>query len=86
MRFKPMSGKTAQPKSKGGIFHNLFLAHPQSVGESYFQHLRFACWVASKLIWAGIAALIHALIPAFHQKTASKIIIELSELVQPRKS
>lgn len=80
-----MSNKAAASKASRGIIYRIFMAHPHSVQESYFQHMRFASLVAGKLIWAGIAALIHAVIPAWHQKTASKIIIELSEIVQPRK-
>ena len=79
-----MANNNKTSKNSGNIFYRIFLSHPHSVNERYFQHLRFAIWVASKLIWAGIAAFIHALIPAWHEKTASKIIIELSELVQPR--
>ena len=80
-----MAETNKSSKRSGNIFYRIFLSHPHSVNEGYFQHLRFAIWVASKLVWAGIAAIIHAFIPAWHEKTASKIIIELNELVQPRR-
>lgn len=71
-------------KAKTGLLYRMFLAHPHSVNESYFAHLRFAFWVAGRLLLAGGAAIIHALLPSLCQKTASKIIIELHDLVSPR--
>ncbi len=55
----------------------LFIDHPSSVEETYFQHLRFASWFSVQLLTAGGAALVHAFIPALFEKTASKITREL---------
>ena len=40
-----------------------FTEHPASVGESYWQHLAFASGFAARLLLAGLAALVHALLP-----------------------
>tara|TARA_A100001388_G_scaffold71417_1_gene50625 strand:+ start:554 stop:712 length:159 start_codon:yes stop_codon:yes gene_type:complete len=42
---------------------NIFTDHPNSVGESYFQHMFFAIKVALKLILMGFAAIFHAIFP-----------------------
>lgn len=59
------------------MFSRLFLDHPRSVKESYFEHLRFAGGFALRLIGAGIAAIIHALIPCLFEKTASNMIAQM---------
>jgi hypothetical protein len=64
----------------------LFLAHPRSVGESYFQHMRFALQVATQLVIAGGGAMIHALVPRLCETTASNRIRALYDLVGPRKT
>jgi len=50
-----------------------FLDHPRSVGETYFQHMKFAGWFASRLFLATMAAIIHAIIPCMFEKTASRM-------------
>jgi hypothetical protein len=39
------------------VFRRLFLSHPASVGESYFQHQRMALSLALALLGAGLAAM-----------------------------
>jgi hypothetical protein len=58
-------------------FARIFIAHPQSVDETYFEHMRFAGWFAARLFLAGGAALIHAVIPCLFEKTASHMISEM---------
>lgn len=55
----------------------LFTDHPATVGESYFGHLRFALSFAGWLLLAGLAALVHALLPFLFETTASRIITRL---------
>jgi hypothetical protein len=55
----------------------IFVDHPQSVHETYFEHMRFAGWFASRLLAAGTAALVHAIIPCFFEKTASNMIKDM---------
>tara|TARA_B100001939_G_scaffold48499_1_gene37912 strand:+ start:1184 stop:1393 length:210 start_codon:yes stop_codon:yes gene_type:complete len=42
---------------------NIFTEHPNSVGESYTEHMFFAILIGLKLILWGIAAIVHALFP-----------------------
>lgn len=56
---------------------SFFTAHPASVNETYWQHMRFALGFALSLFAAAGAALIHALLPGFFEKTASRIVTRL---------
>jgi hypothetical protein len=53
---------------------NLFVAHPQSVDESYFEHMAFAGRFSGMLFLAAGAALVHAVLPFAFEKTASRMI------------
>ena len=64
----------------------LFTDHPASVHETYFGHMAFAGWFASKLFMAAFAALIHAFLPFLFETTASSIIRELYERTHNRRS
>lgn len=59
------------------IWAHIFVTHPQSVNETYFEHLRFAGWFAMRLLAAGGAALIHSIFPCLFEKTASHMIKDM---------
>jgi hypothetical protein len=59
------------------MLRRIFMDHPESVDEGYFEHMAFALRFAGSLIPAAGAALIHAFIPAACKKTASRIIAKL---------
>lgn len=63
----------------------LFTEHPASVDETYFGHMAFASWFASRLFMAGGAALVHAVLPFMFETTASRIVRELYERTSKRK-
>ena len=63
----------------------LFLDHPRSVGESYLEHSAFAFRMGLRLLGAGGAALIHAIVPSLCETTASRLIMAMhSEIVTRR--
>lgn len=62
------------PPSRTSWIDRWFLAHPASVDETYFQHMRFAIGFAFWLCVAGGAALVHAVVPALCETTASRIL------------
>ena len=57
--------------------YKLFAQHPAKVDETYFEHMGVALSFAFWLAVAAGAALIHALIPAACERTASNIILRL---------
>ncbi|MGH1577124.1 DUF6356 family protein [Planktotalea sp.] len=59
------------------MLDRLFMDHPRSVDESYFEHLAFAMKFSALLALAAGAALIHAIVPALCEKTASGIVADL---------
>ena len=57
----------------------LFTAHPASVGESYFEHLGRAVYFGSRMVFAGIACLMHGVLPFLFVRTGSHTIADLNE-------
>jgi hypothetical protein len=66
------------------MFRRLFLAHPEQAGESYFEHQRVALSFAVPLLGAGLAALVHALVPGLYQRTAGDMIRRLNKRLEGR--
>lgn len=66
------------------VINRLFIEHPASVEESYFQHMRFALGFAFWLVIAGAAALVHAVVPALCETTASRILGRLTAKMKAR--
>lgn len=62
----------------------IFLNHPRTVNESYAEHAVFAGGFALKLLGAGAAALVHAVIPCLFEKTASRMITQMSDKLNAR--
>ncbi len=56
----------------------LFVTHPASVGESYTGHARFAGMTGLRLVGAGLACVVHGLLPFLFVRTASDCIRTLS--------
>jgi hypothetical protein len=78
-----MSDATTHTKSRNPLAV-LFLDHPATVNETYFGHMRFAFGFAFWLGVAAMAALVHALIPAFCETTASRILKRLHARIESR--
>ena len=57
----------------------LFTDHPESVGESYSEHLVTATGFGTRLVLTGLACLVHALLPFLFVKTGSQQIAALYE-------
>lgn len=62
----------------------LFLDHPARVNETYLQHMRFAFGFAFWLAAAALAAMVHAVIPALCETTASRILKRLHARIESR--
>jgi hypothetical protein len=53
---------------------NPFTSHPTEVGESYGRHLVHAGGSGLRLIGAGLACLVHAVLPFLFEHTASNTV------------
>lgn len=54
-----------------------FKEHPESVGESYFEHLRTASGFSARMAWGAAACFLHGVFPFLCEKTGSRQITEL---------
>jgi hypothetical protein len=63
----------------------LFTRHPASVGETYGEHLAVAAGFGFRLLLAGVACLLHALLPFLFENTASRAITELNARMLARR-
>ena len=59
--------------------------HLNDAGEGYFEHLAFAATIGLMALAAGLACLIHAVIPGFCTRTASRTIGLLNQLLADRR-
>lgn len=66
------------------MWNRLFLDHPHSVGESYLEHQRASLTVALALLGAGLAACVHAVVPALFRTTGSRTIARLHRQITER--
>ena len=57
----------------------LFTDHPASVGESYAEHLVTASGFGLRMVLAGLACMVHALLPFLFVKTGSVQISTLHD-------
>jgi hypothetical protein len=61
------------------LWDRAFLDHPRSLGESYWRHQKRALGFGTAMIGGGIACVIHALVPALFERTASTTVLRLNE-------
>ena len=65
---------------------NIFKQHPNSVGETYFQHFLKSCSFGVKLLMIAVRAFIHAIFPWCFEHSASDRISKLHDILQSRKN
>jgi len=56
-----------------------FTEHPATVGESYGEHMSQAACFGTRMVFAGLACLVHAVLPFLFVRTGSRTIAELNE-------
>lgn len=61
------------------MFRKLFVEHPQSVGETYFEHMGVAFGFGFQMMAAALACIIHGLVPGLFKSTGSKAVICLHD-------
>ena len=59
--------------------------HLETAGETYFEHMRFAIVVGFVTVGAGLACVIHAIVPALCERTCSRTLGQLSWLFADRR-
>ncbi len=61
------------------MLRSLFTAHPNSVNETYAEHMAVAFGFFLRMFLGSLACLVHALLPFLFLKTGSDTIAELHE-------
>ena len=65
---------------------NIFTKHPNSVGETYLQHMWKAIKFSATLEWLAFCVFIHAIFPFWCEFTASEGVKKLNKVMQKRKN
>lgn len=60
------------------MFNRLFVDHPKSVNENYRQHFMVAGRFGVVMIWGGLCALVHAIVPGWCVTTGSDTVKRLN--------
>lgn len=63
---------------------SLFTEHPASVGETYLQHLHQAARFGVRLLLAGVACVVHALLPFLFTRIARDAVEALHAQLSKR--
>ena len=71
---------------RSSLVARLFTDHPRSLGMSWASHGIGAVGIAARLIGAGIACLIHAVVPAWFTQTAGRTVTRMHEDIVRRKA
>jgi hypothetical protein len=71
---------------RGGVAERMFLEHPRSLGMSWAAHGVGAIRIGARLVGAGIACMIHALVPGWFTETAGKTITGMHAHMMDRKA
>ncbi|QIL02296.1 hypothetical protein G7078_05495 [Sphingomonas sinipercae] len=79
-----MAGQKGE--SDGVAWKRLFTDHPASLGMSWFGHGVGALKIGVTLIGAGLACLVHAIVPALFTQTAGKTVSEIYDHMMRRKA
>ena len=61
------------------------MGHLKDIGETYWQHFKFAMSLAFLLFKAGFAVFVHAIVPSLFVTTASETLKEINFILESRK-
>ena len=62
----------------------LFRRHPETVGETYWQHLRFAARTGGAMVAGGGACVVHGVLPFLFVTVGSRTIRRLAHRLERR--
>lgn len=65
---------------------HLFIEHPRSLGMSWAEHGAGAVAIGFRMIGAGVACLVHAVLPALFTETAGRTVTSLHDHMVRRRA
>lgn len=73
------------PPEQASLIDRLLFAHPRTVGETYVEHAGIAGRFGATMVVGGVKCLVHALLPAVFERSASDCVARLNgELTRRR--
>ncbi|HUE79537.1 MAG TPA: DUF6356 family protein [Sphingomicrobium sp.] len=76
----------AEIGGRSSLVGKLFVDHPRSLGMSWATHGAGAVVIGARLIGAGFACLVHALVPALFTQTAGRTVTSMHDDIVRRKA
>jgi hypothetical protein len=64
----------------------LFVDHPKSLGMSWAEHGAGAVVIGARMVGAGVACIVHAVVPGLFTQTAGKTVLSLHEHMMQRRA
>ncbi len=64
--------------------NKLILDHPRDIGETYTEHASHALTIGGKMLYSGVACLVHALVPGLFIRTASQTVEDIQARMDSR--
>ena len=69
-----------------GYVERMFLEHPRSLGMNWASHGAGAVAIGARLVCAGCACIVHAVVPGLFTQTAGKTISGMYDHMMQRKA
>ena len=77
---------THSSEQQSGLVDRMFLDHPRSLGMSWARHGIGAVAIGATLVGAGLACLVHALVPGWFTQTAGRTVERMHDHMLRRKA
>jgi hypothetical protein len=77
---------TRQAGNREGLTDRLLFEHPRSLGMSWAGHGMGAVAIGARLVGAGVACLVHALVPGVFTQTAGKTVTDMYDHMTRRRA
>jgi len=71
---------------RAGYVERMFLEHPRSLGMNWASHGAGAIAIGARLVCAGCACIVHAVVPGLFTQTAGKTITGMYDHMMQRKA
>jgi hypothetical protein len=81
-----MATMQGRERGRSGLARRLFVDHPRSLGMSWSKHGAGAVAIGATLVGAGLACLVHALVPGWFSQTAGKTVTGMYDHMMRRKA
>jgi hypothetical protein len=75
-----------RPAHRTGLTRRLFLDHPRSLGMTWASHGLGAVAIGVRLLGAGFACIVHAVVPGLFTQTAGKTVTGMYAHMTQRKA